>query len=165
MPWYVLYTKPRNEKKLARTLDEKGFIVYCPVKDEIRQWSDRKKKISEPIFRSYIFLYLDDYKLQNSLVLKIPGALHFLWWNKTPGIVRQEEINGIKDFLSSYKNAEINIELLSGDSVVIEEGPLKDNSGIVLHTRGNKVYLRLNNLGIEMVATIPVQSLRKVNSK
>jgi transcription antitermination factor NusG len=162
MPWYVLYTKPRNEKKLASTLAARGVVVYCPVKEEVRQWSDRKKKISEPVFRSYIFLQLEDYKLQNAEILQVPGALHFLWWNKKPGIVRDEEITGIKDFLSSYKDVEIDIEVLPGDNLIIHEGPLKDNTGTVLYTRGNKVYLKLNTLGIQMVATIPAQSLRKI---
>jgi transcription antitermination factor NusG len=161
MPWYVLYTKPRNEKKLTALLSKAEFTVYCPVKEEIRQWSDRKKKVSEPVFKSYIFVFLDDYQLQCSAVLSMPGALHFLWWNKKPGVVREEEIKRIEEFLTSYKHAEINIALSPGEKVMINEGILADKDGIVLYTQGNMVYLRLNSIGLNMVAKIPVQSLKK----
>jgi len=160
MPWYVLYTKPRNEKKVATLLQEKGIEVYCPVKEEIRQWSDRKKKISEPVFRSYIFVSLEDYNAENIPVLETPGSVRFLWWNKKPGVVRNEEIQAIRDFLNDYKGAEITVELTSGQEVTIGEGPLKDATGTVLHTKGNKVYLWIKTLSMSVVATVPIQSIK-----
>ena len=45
MPWYVLYTKPKNEKKVSEQLNSLGFEAYCPLVTTFRQWSDRKKKI------------------------------------------------------------------------------------------------------------------------
>ena len=44
MGWYVLYTKSRNEKKVASLLAAKGIEVYSPLQEVIKQWSDRKKK-------------------------------------------------------------------------------------------------------------------------
>jgi len=160
MPWYVLYTKPRNEKKVAQLLSGKGIEVYCPVKEEIRQWSDRKKKILEPVFTSYIFVFLKDYKEEHLPVLTTPGSVRFLWWNKKPGVVQDREIQAIKDFLNNYKNAEIAIEVDKGQFVTIIEGPLKDTSGTVLQVKGNKVYLLVKTLSISLVATVPIQSLK-----
>src|SRR5690242_12899225 len=105
MSWYVLYTKPRNEKKVAELLKQKGVDVFCPIKEEIRQWSDRKKKILEPVFKSYIFVRLSNYKENSIGVLTTPGAIRFLWWTGKPGVVRADEIQAIKDFLENYKNA------------------------------------------------------------
>lgn len=160
MPWYVLYTKPRNEKKVAQLLSGKGIEVYCPVKEEIRQWSDRKKKVLEPVFTSYIFVFLNDYKEEHLPVLTTPGSVRFLWWNKKPGVVQDKEIQAIKDFLSNYKNAEISKEVNKGQVVTISEGPLKDASGTVLQVKGNKVYLLIKTLSISLVATVPIQSLK-----
>jgi len=165
MPWYVLYTKPRNEKKLASLLAGAAYEVYCPVKEEVRQWSDRKKKVTEPVFKSYIFVFLEDYNAEAAKILSTPGALHFLWWNKKPGIVREAEINSIKNFLTSYKDADINIALNVGEKVKIKEGILVDNDGIVLYTQGNMVYLRLSSIGLNMIAKLPVQSLQKAADK
>ncbi len=159
--WYVLYTKPRNEKKVTARLAEKGINVYCPLKEEIRQWSDRKKKVAEPVFRSYVFVQLPDYKKDSVEALSVPGAVRFLWWNGNPGIVRDKEIQAIKDFLNDYKDAEITVELKTGQNIKVTEGPLKDAEGRILMIKGNKAILYLHTLGLNMTAKLPLQSLSK----
>lgn len=161
MSWYVLYTKPRNEKKVTQRLEDKGIVVFCPLKTEVKQWSDRKKKISEPVFRSYVFIQLVDYKNESVEVLSTPGAVKFLWWNGKPGIVRDNEIQAIKDFLNDYKDAEITVQLKEGDRIKVKEGVLKDAEGKVLTVRGNKATLHLHSLGLNMTAKLPIQSLAK----
>lgn len=161
MKWYVLYTKPRNEKKVTALLAEKDINVYCPVKEEIRQWSDRKKKVAEPVFKSYIFVQLEDYKKDSVEVLLTPGAVRFLWWNGKPGVVRGNEIKAIQDFLNDYKDAEITVELKAGEHIKVKEGPLKDAEGKILMIKGNKAVLHLHTLGLNMTAKLPVQSLSK----
>jgi transcriptional antiterminator RfaH len=161
MPWYALYTKPRNEKKLSNLLKEKGIEVYCPVQETIKQWSDRKKKIIEPVFRSYIFVFLNDYSSGNVEVLNTPGAVRFLWWLGKPGTVRQEEIDAIRDFLNSYKNVKFNFDLKAGEHVTITEGPLKEQTGKLLSIRGRKAILQLMTLGMSLIAEIPAKSLSK----
>lgn len=161
MSWYVLYTKSRNEKKVAKLLEEQGVDVYCPVREEVKQWSDRKKKVAEPVFRSYVFVKLKDYQKESVEVLYTPGTVRFLWWNQKPGIVRDHEIEAIKSFLNDYKDAEITIELKEGERVVVNEGPLKDSKGKVLMIQGNKAVLYLHTLGLNMTAKLPVQSLSK----
>lgn len=165
MSWYVLYTKPRNEKKVARLLSDMGVEVYCPVREEIRQWSDRKKKVAEPVFRSYIFIKLEDYKKESAEVLNTPGAVRFIWWNGKPGMVRAYEIQAIKDFLNDYKDVEITISLKEGEQIRVMEGPLKDAEGKVLMIKGNKAILHLHSLGLNMTAKLPLQSLSKSDTK
>lgn len=159
MAWYVLYTKPRNEKKVAQLLADRGIDVYCPVREEIRQWSDRRKKILEPVFRSYIFVKLADYKQDSVEVLLTPGAVRFLWWTGKPGHVHDFEIEAIKDFLNNYKNAEINTEVKVGETVMIKEGPLRETTGVILNVKKNIATLHLKSLGLNLIATLPVQSL------
>ena len=161
MPWYVLYTKPRNEKKTAQLLEEKGIQVYCPVQEVIKQWSDRKKKVQEPVFRSYVFVYLEDYEKEQVKALETPGAVRFLWWLKKPGTVREEEIEAIKSFLNNYKGAYVSVSLSEGDSVSITEGPLKEQTGTVIKIKGNKAMLQVRSLGWNIIAELPVQAITK----
>ena len=49
MPWYALYTQPRQEKKVVSRLEQLGIEVYCPLLIQVRQWSDRKKKVEVPL--------------------------------------------------------------------------------------------------------------------
>lgn len=159
MPWFVLYTKPRNEKKVTSLLADKGVEVYCPQREVIKQWSDRKKKVIEPVFTSYIFVSLENYKEQATGILETPGAVRFLWWAGKPGIVREQEIKAIRDFLEAYKNAEITVDIREGQKVSVTEGVLKGSEGVVTRVKGNKATLYLNMLGMNLVATLPVQSL------
>ena len=55
MPWYALYTRPRHEKTVYERLSEKEFDTYLPLVKRVSQWKDRKKKIEEPLFKSYLF--------------------------------------------------------------------------------------------------------------
>ena len=47
--WYVLYTKPKSEKKVAQRLTDMGIVAYCPLITKVVQWSDRKKKGTTPL--------------------------------------------------------------------------------------------------------------------
>lgn len=162
MPWYVLYTKPRNEKKTAQLLADKGIEVYCPLQENIRQWSDRKKKIQDPLFKSYLFVRLEDYKTEQVNVLTTRGAVRFLWWQGNPGVVREEEIEAIRRFLNEYKGTAIWVSFDKGEEVKIKEGALKEQKGKIIKLKGNKAFLEIRSLGWSVVAELPIQALRKM---
>ena len=52
MPWFAIYTRPKNEKKVAEQLFNLGIEVYCPMVTQMKQWSDRKKKVESPLISS-----------------------------------------------------------------------------------------------------------------
>lgn len=161
MNWYVLYTKPRNEKKTASLLQMRGIEVYCPTQIHVRQWSDRKKKVEEPVFRSYIFVALKDYARDCVAVLETPGAVRFLWLYGKPGLVRDWEIDAIRQFLGEYQTVESRAipNFQSGDEVRVGSGPLVNQSGIIIRIQGSKAILKLQSLGIELTAELPVAAL------
>ncbi len=99
LPWYVLYTKPRNEKKVAQRLSEAGYTVYCPLQKIRRQWSDRTKVVEEPLFKSYLFIQIEDHRRDE--VFTFPGTVRYLFWLRRPAQVRQVEINTIQKWLGS----------------------------------------------------------------
>ena len=51
--WFAIYVKSRNEKKVFKTLDDIGIESFLPLITRMKQWSDRRKKVEEPLFRSY----------------------------------------------------------------------------------------------------------------
>jgi len=55
--WYALYTRPRFEKKVDLQLKELKIESYLPIRTVTKYWSDRKKRIDEPLFPSYIFVF------------------------------------------------------------------------------------------------------------
>lgn len=161
MPWYVLYTKPRHEKKTAQRLEELGVEVYCPVREVVKQWSDRKKKVQEAVFKSYVFIKLQEYDKEQTTILETSGAVRFLWWLKKPAIVREEEIEAIKNFLNDYRGAVISVSMKEGEDVTISEGPLREQKGKIIKIRGNKAILQLRSLGWNIMAELPLQALTR----
>ena len=60
--WFALQTRPRWEKKVASSLNKKGIEHYCPLNKVVRQWSDRKKVVLEPVFKCYVFIKIAEDK-------------------------------------------------------------------------------------------------------
>jgi transcription antitermination factor NusG len=157
MTWYVLYTKPRHEKKTALVLAESGYEVYCPTVETRKKWSDRVKKVTEPLFRSYVFVRLDAYDQQQTSVLSLPGAVRFLWWQGMPARVRDHEINAIREFLGFYTQEGATISLKEGQEVTIVSGPLAAWPARVVRVQGQKAILHLHSLGMNITAELPLQ--------
>ncbi|HVX26897.1 MAG TPA: UpxY family transcription antiterminator, partial [Parafilimonas sp.] len=80
--WYAVYTKPRWEKKVNSKLLNKGIESWCPVQKLQRQWSDRKKIIEDPLFKSYVFVHISD--AEKSKVLNTEGIIQFVYYLKKP---------------------------------------------------------------------------------
>ena len=55
--WHALYVRSRAEKKVLAQLEDMGIQAYLPLITHVKQWSDRKKKVEEPLFKSYVFVY------------------------------------------------------------------------------------------------------------
>jgi len=146
MNWYVVYTKPKWEKKIAEQLTERGIECYCPLVTQIKQWSDRKKKVEVPLFNSYIFVCLDE-KDRNS-VFQSSGVVRYLFWLGKPAIVRDEEIATIKKWLSISDGYEVSVSSLQvGDKVVLESGPFKSQQAVVQEVNKTSYTLVLESMG------------------
>ena len=102
--WYVIYTRPRWEKKIAAILDQKGIENYCPLNKVERKWSDRKKTILEPLFKGYIFIKIEETKKWD--IKQIDGIVNYVYWLGKPARVRQSEINNIKFFLKEFTSVD-----------------------------------------------------------
>lgn len=156
--WLAAYTKPRNEKKVSERLVLKGFEVYCPLREDIRQWSDRKKKVKEPLFKSYVFVHVSEQERLS--ILEDPGVVQFVFWLGKPAVVKDSDIEEVRVFLEEYPSAIVNqIEIKRGTKVKVSAGPLKDQKGQVHEVRGHKAVLIIENLGLELLAEIHVNKI------
>lgn len=147
MPWYVLYTKSRNEKLVAQKLSELGIEVYCPLLKTKRKWTDRTKTVEEPLFRSYCFVRLDEH--ERGRVFEVPGVVRYLYWLKKPAIVRDEEIETIKTMLQTHDHHGIKVEQYEPKSqVTISTGAFAKAMGEVMSQQGRILTLTIASLGI-----------------
>ena len=113
---------------------------------EVRQWSDRKKKVRTPYFRSYIFVRLPEE--ERNRVFCHPGVLKYLFWLGKPAVIRDTEIEMIRTYLSGRERQDVLIEQLKpGDAVVLLRGALKDRQAHIEHIDASRVRLVLPVLG------------------
>jgi transcriptional antiterminator RfaH len=146
MSWYVVYTKPKWEKKVAERLIEIGVRAYCPLITKVSQWSDRKKKIQVPLFTSYIFVKIEE--KDRNVIFEIPGAIRYLFWLGKPAIVKEKEIQIIQDWLSEPNSFEVVVDKWQkGDKIMLESGPFVTQSAIVQEIKHNHYILILESLG------------------
>jgi transcription antitermination factor NusG len=160
--WFALYTKPRWEKKVDSILIRKGIESWCPVQKVERTWSDRRKVIEDPIFKSYVFVHInEDERLP---VLQTDGVLNFVHFMGKPAVIKDEEVANVKMYLLE-KDVRISVESLSNfeenDKVIIRQGIFMDNTGTVLKAGSRKIYVRIESLEQVMIVEFPTSYVEK----
>ncbi|MBS1927031.1 MAG: UpxY family transcription antiterminator [Chitinophagaceae bacterium] len=162
LSWFVVYTKPRWEKKVARILTEKGVENYCPLNKVLRNWSDRKKVVLEPLFKGYVFLRT--YSDSKWDIKKIDGILNYVYWLGKPAVVKDEEINTIRMFLREFQDVEVVENNLVADTpVMIRQGVLMKYKGVVIEVLGSKARVKIESMGVQLTAVFDKSNLQPLN--
>ena len=159
--WYAVYTRPRWEKKVAEYLLEKGIEHYCPLNKVVRQWSDRKKVVLEPVFKGYIFVKPVEEKKWE--IRKIPGILNYVYWLGKPAQIKEQEILTIKKFLNEFDNVEVEKKGLTVNTPVrITRGVLMNYEGMVIEVFGNRAVVKIDALDIQLSAQFEKKNLELI---
>lgn len=146
--WFVVYTRPQQELKVAEQLTAMGIINYCPTITLVKQYSDRKKKVSKPLLSSYVMVELEENQRQK--VFACNGIVRYLFFLGKPAVVPAPQINLMQDHLNGVYN-DFKVTTLSvGDSHTITQGPFSEVTGKVVETNNTKVKLELASLGMQI---------------
>lgn len=139
--WFVLCTKPRNELKVLNRLISLGIDAYTPSRIELRQWSDRKKKVLVPLLPSMVLVRLDEKEVHK--VFDIPGVVRYLFEHGTRAVVSNEEVQAMQMYLENIHT--LNKQgLVEGDTVQV---PMLDQEAILISVKGKKCIAQLKKLG------------------
>jgi transcription antitermination factor NusG len=162
--WYVVYTKPRWEKKVATNLTDKGIENYCPLNKVTRQWSDRKKIVIEPLFKGYVFVCIEG--IDKWDLKKVYGILNYVHWLGKPAVVKNKDIEMIRKFLNEFTDVEVTeyAVIATQDKVMIKQGVFMNYKGLVLEVIGSKVRVKIETMGIVLNAIFEKKNLEKVQS-
>lgn len=160
LQWYAVYTRPCWEKKVASLLERQDIEHYCPLQKIQRNWSDRKKIIMEPLFKSYVFVRVN--RPAQLAVKMIDGVVNFVHYLNKPAIIRDEEIDTVKLFLNEYKNIRLErIDFNVNDRVKIISGPFMQMEGSVLRVHHKTVKVLLPSMGFAMTAEVEKENITK----
>lgn len=143
--WFVLVTKPRNEKKVESRLNKIGVEAYCPVRTEMRQWNDRKKKIKIPLLPSMLLVKIPN-NLRN-IVFDIPNVRRYLFWKGQPAMVREEEVRVLRKVADQEFSSVSLQKFAPGTKIDLKPFGISDAIGTIKYTSGNQCCVVIDSLG------------------
>ena len=151
--WYVVYTRPHFEKKVAQMLTKKRIDNFCPMNNKKIKSFRHNKIVLEPLFQSYVFVNIIESQID--LLKQLEGIINLLYWNHNPAIIKIDEIEIIKEFTKGYQSIELEKAKVNPGSfaTVIDEPSysLVGNGNLFsLKNKGIKIYLP--SLGLIMIA-------------
>jgi transcriptional antiterminator RfaH len=159
--WFALYTKPRNEFKAAKQLEAAGVEFYLPTIVKMSQWSDRKKKISEPLLRGYIFVFSDE--KERILSLEQPSIVRCLSERGRPARIPEWQIDNLKKMLQTDAEFHTIEGLARGVKVKIKEGPFQGVIGIVQEAEiGREIVVSIDLLNRSVIAHLPKECVFEI---
>ncbi|HUZ58020.1 MAG TPA: transcription termination/antitermination NusG family protein [Hanamia sp.] len=151
--WYIIYTKPKCEKKVAAIFSKKKIENFLPVTCKQGNSIWKSKLVYEPLFDSYIFA-----KITNTEIAKIrtvDGVLNLVYWKGEPATIRENEIEVIREFISDYQDIHLEKTLINPDEhMKAIDGPKYSMEGNLLTIKNTAIKVNLPSIGFTMVAKI-----------
>jgi transcription elongation factor/antiterminator RfaH len=135
LPWYALQCWVRKESLIVAQLEAQGFECFLPKYKSLREWSDRKKEVEQPLFPGYVFCRFE-YSQRRPIVIT-PGVLQVVGCGRTPTPVEEREIEAIQFAIASEVHSQPWPYLAIGERVRIHTGRLSGLEGILINFKGN----------------------------
>ena len=152
--WFALYTKPRNEFKASQQLAGVEVEHYLPTITRLKQWSDRKKKVTEPLIRGYIFIYATEN--QRLASVEQPSIVRCVFDGGHPASIPDWQIDNIRKMLSLKSEIIVYNGIVSGTKVKIKNGPFEGVVGIVTNNEmGKSISISIDLLNRSVITRVP----------
>ena len=118
--WVAIYSRPNSEKKLAEELTKLGIESYVPTQTQLRQWSDRRKKVDVVIIPMIVFAHIKDEDI--AFIRTRPHVIRILTYpgQKKPANIPDSQIEQLKFML---KNADSDVSFVS--NVYVKDDPVE----------------------------------------
>ena len=149
--WYAVYTRPRFEKQVFKSLLDQGIEAYLPLIKTMRQWSDRKKIVEVPLFSSYVFVHIN--RRFYDQVLQTHGVVKYITFEGKAASIPSYQIDKLRIIVDSNEKVESTWEKRrKGDLVFVAAGSLKGLQGELI-TEGDrkKVLVRIQGLDQNLI--------------
>ena len=163
--WYALYVKSRSEKKVLSQLEDMGLEAFLPLVTRIKQWSDRKKKVEEPLFKSYVFVRSSE--KDYIPILNVYGVVKFISFEHKAVVVPESQIVAIKRYIDNFEEEENNVknaELKEGQLVRIIAGPMMGLIGKLKAIDGKKrLIVYIEAVGQYISVSIPRSKVETIS--
>ena len=152
--WLAAYVKMHHEKKVRDRLTAMGIENFLPVQEEIRCWSDRKKKVERVLIPMMILVYVDP--VEQRTVITQPSVLRYmvLRGEHTPTVIPTAQMEQFR-FMVDYSESAVTFEtqpLMPGEKVRVVKGSLAGLEGELVTVNGKSgIAIRIEQLGCATV--------------
>lgn len=156
--WYVLYTRPQCEKKVAALLTKKKIENFIPLVTVESQKSWRNKLIHKPLFNAYVFVHVTQEQVGS--LIQMDGVINILHWLGRAAIISDAEVNSIKEFTVDCQN--ITLEKLAINTNLLERNIYKSSfeiEGNLIAVMNKTIKINLPSLGYAMIANLKEDSV------
>lgn len=159
--WFALYIKPRQEFKAEEQLKSIDVQYYLPVITRLKQWSDRKKRVSEPLIRGYIFIYGNERERLSAL--EQTSVIRCIHEHGRPAAIPDWQIESLKKMIEYKAEYFIQEGLVAGSRVEITAGPFTGVRGVVQSSpEGKTIAVTIELLNRSVVAYLPKESILRI---
>ena len=158
--WYLIYTRPRHEKKVNARLTELDILTFLPLTKKLRQWHDRKKYVDEALFASYVFVYLSDMQAYYH-AMDTEGFLYYVKAGKEISRVQDSVVNALQLVCSQNQDLQISeARFQRGNKMMISQGALTGLMCEIVEVSDKQMILvRVDLLQRNVLITLPVESI------
>ncbi len=132
-----------------------------PCQTTVRQWSDRRKRVVEPLFPNYLFACVDE--RDRLATLQTPGVVRSVSFDGQPAEVTPEEIQRLRQI----QDAPDRLEAIPAPmpprhtTVEVQEGPLRGLVGEVeAHRGGYRLLVHIPSLRQALRVQVPAAWVR-----
>jgi len=159
--WFALYTKPRSEFKAAEQLDGVLIDYYLPTITSVKQWSDRRKKITEPIIRGYIFIKANE--RERLTALEQFSVVRCVTERGRPAVIPEWQIDNLKKMLEYPGKFYERPGLTPGKKIKIKEGPFAGVTGTYQENENDRtISVSIELLNRSVIAHLPQESVIEI---
>lgn len=128
--WYLVHSKPRQERVALENLERQLFPCYLPVLRSEKVRRGALSVIEEPLFTRYLFVQLETDSSARSWapIHSTRGVARLVRFGSEPARVSDELIAALRQ--REVQTPEVKRLFQSGQSVRITEGPFAGVEGI-----------------------------------
>jgi transcription antitermination factor NusG len=130
--WWVLRTKPRQEKAVARELLQRTLPFFLPTTRRVRTGRRGETASYLPLFPSYVFSYVTD---EERFEINRTGRLASFVAVPDQEKIWQE-LGNLHELLDRGLDVHPVLKITAGSKVTIRTGPLKNITGSVVRQSG-----------------------------
>jgi transcription antitermination factor NusG len=113
-----------------------------PSVNRVRQWKDRKKTVTFPLFPGYIFVGTTSLERDKLAILKTSGVVNFV--GQSPGeaeMVPPDQIIMLMKLVENKETIDPYPYLKHGSRVRIKHGPLSGVEGLLVERKGKHLLV------------------------